>query len=125
MKIINSIIYKNKYGVGRHFIFYNSRGSGVWGYVSLLNHDCLSNTSYLNIGDLFILFCIREINKGEEITSNYISSFYSFKERQEKLKKLWGFKCSCKLCEFRKKKMILITIIILNCLILNQGKKYH
>ena len=101
---VNGAIIKNKYGSGRFFIFYNEICSGVWGYASLINHDCLPNTTYLGIGDFYILFCIREINKGEEITSNYYSSSISFEERQKILLKSWGFKCSCQLCEYQEKK---------------------
>jgi hypothetical protein len=118
-KKVNGAIIKNQYGNGRYFLFYNLICAGVWAYASLVNHECLPNTTYFGIGDFYILFCIREINKGEEITSNYYSSSVSFEERQERLLKSWGFKCSCQLCEYQEKKMILITIIILNYLLLN------
>ena len=70
-KKVNGVLCYNKYKNGRYFLYYNEVCNGLWGYASLINHDCLSNSSYIGIGDFYISFCIREINKGEEITSNY------------------------------------------------------
>ena len=103
-KKVNGVICQNKYGIGRYFIYYNEICDGVWGYASLINHDCLSNTKYIGIGDFYISFCVKEINKGEEITSNYYSPSISFKDRQQRLLKNWGFKCSCQLCQYQEKK---------------------
>ena len=101
---INGVICNNKYGIGRYIIFYNEKGKGVWGYPSFLNHDCLPNTTYFGIGDFYISFCIKEINKGEEVTSSYCSSIYTYEQRQKILSENWGFKCICSLCKFQENK---------------------
>ena len=51
---VNGVIFNNKYGIVRYFIYYNEICSGIWGYASLINHDCFSNTTYLGIGDFYI-----------------------------------------------------------------------
>ena len=102
-KVLN-VIFNNKYQIGRNFIFHNSVSIGIWGYASLLNNDCLPNTTYLGIGDFFILFSIKEIKKGEEITCRYNNSSFTFKDRQDELQKFWRFKCKCPLCEYQRKK---------------------
>ena len=85
-------------------IFYFIIGChGIWGYASLINNDCLPNTTYLGIGNFFISFCIKKIKKGEEITCRYDNNSLTFKDRQEKLLKSWGFKCKCQLCEYQEK----------------------
>ena len=101
---VNRVICNNKYGIGRYIIYFNDKCTGVWGTSSLINHDCLSNTSYFGIGDYYISFCTREINKGEEITSNYCSSIYTYEDRNNKLLKNWGLKCTCQLCKYQEKK---------------------
>ena len=103
---VNRVIFHNKYGTGRYFLYNNEICSGVWGYASLINHDCLPNTTYFGIGDFYILFCIKEIEKGEEITTSYYDSSAEYKERQEILLNCWGFKCTCQLCNYQKKRNI-------------------
>lgn len=45
----------------------------------------------------------KKIKKGEEITCRYDNNSLTFKDRQEKLLKSWGFKCKCQLCEYQEK----------------------
>ena len=73
-------------------------------YSSFFNHDCLSNSNRFTIGDYHFVFCIREIDKGEEITTKYISSTKSYKERQQLLVENWRFNCNCQLCQYQVKK---------------------
>ena len=101
---INGVICNNKYGIGRYIIYYNEKCSGVWGTSSFMNHDCLCNSTYFGIGDYYISYCIRDINKGEEITSNYCSSIYTYEDRNNILLKNWGFKCTCQLCKYQEKR---------------------
>ena len=105
-KKVNNVIFHNKYGTGRFFLYFNEICSGVWGYASLINHDCLPNTKYLGIGDFYVLFCIKEIEKGEEITTSYYDNSVPFKERQEQLLNCWGFKCKCQLCNYQNKRNV-------------------
>ena len=101
---INGAICNNKYGIGRYVIYYNEKCTGVWGTSSFINHDCLSNSTYFCIGDYYISYSIKEINKGEEITSNYCSSIYTYEDRNNILLKNWGFKCTCQLCKYQEKR---------------------
>ena len=101
---INQAICLNKYGSSRYVLVNKNTGVGVWGYASFFNHDCLPNSERFNIGDYHFGYCIREIEKGEEITVKYISSTKSYKERQQTLLENWRFNCNCQLCKYQAKK---------------------
>ena len=101
---VNQVICLNKYGNGRTIIYYKETCVGVWGYASFFNHNCLPNTSHLAIGDYYIGYCIKDINKGEEITSSYVDAKLPYKERQQTILENWRFKCCCELCKYQEKK---------------------
>ena len=101
---INQAICLNKYGLGRDILLYKEIGVGVWGYASFFNHDCLPNTEHFGIGDYYFGYCIREIDKGEEITTHYVSAKKSYKERQKVILENWRFNCKCQLCQYQAKK---------------------
>lgn len=101
---INQAICLNKYDAGRYILYFDETGVGIWGYASLLNHDCLYNTEHFTIGDYIFFYCIREIDKGEEITSHYVSNCKSYQERQSLLEENWRFRCQCQLCQYQAKK---------------------
>ena len=101
---INQAICLNKYGSGRNILVDREYGVGIWGFASFFNHDCLPNSTHFSIGDYFFGYCIRDIDKGEEITMKYVSSSKSYKERQQTLIENWRFNCSCQLCKYQLKK---------------------
>jgi hypothetical protein len=101
---INQAICLNKYGSGRYILMDRDIGAGLWGYASFFNHDCLPNTNHFGIGDFYFGYCIREIDKGEELTTKYVSSRRSYKERQQIILENWRFNCNCQLCKYQLKK---------------------
>ena len=101
---VNQTIVLNKYGSSRKFLYSKHLCTGLWGYGSFLNHDCLPNTSHFGIGDYIFIFCVKKINKGEEITTSYYSAMEPYDERQEVLRNNWRFKCQCQLCVYQEKK---------------------
>ena len=101
---INQAICLNKYGLGRDILFYKESGVGVWGYASFFNHDCLPNTEHFGIGDYYFGYCIRGIDKGEEITTRYVLASESYQERQKTILENWRFNCKCQLCQYQAKK---------------------
>jgi len=101
---INQAICLNKYGCSRHILINRDYGAGLWGYSSFFNHDCLPNSTRFTIGDYHFGYCIKEIDKGEEITTKYISSTKPYKERQQLLVDNWRFNCNCQLCQYQLKK---------------------
>ena len=101
---VNQVICLNKYGNGRNILFYNELCVGLWGYPSFLNHDCLPNTNHLSFGDYYVGHSIREIDKGEEITTSYCSAKKFLEERQKIILENWRFKCNCQLCKYQEKK---------------------
>ena len=101
---VNQVICLNKYGIGRDILYFNEICVGVWGYSSFFNHDCLPNSTHCGISDYYIGYSIRDIDKGEEITSKYCDSKLPYNERQQTLLENWRFKCSCQLCKYQEKK---------------------
>ena len=102
---INQAICLNKYGMGRNVLYYHEFGTGIWGYASFFNHDCLPNSNHFTIGDYYFGYCTQEINQGQEITMKYVSSMKLYKERQQILLENWRFNCSCQLCQYQSKKI--------------------
>jgi hypothetical protein len=50
------------------------------------------------LGDMLFLRATRDIEQGEEITSQYVSPDLVYRARQETFKGTWGFECDCTLC---------------------------
>ncbi|KAF7561993.1 hypothetical protein G7046_g2159 [Stylonectria norvegica] len=75
--------------------------SGLFITSSRINHSC--NPNALHFWDskfrAFNTIATRVIEEGEEITTTYISGFAEHEERQKHLKRLFGFTCTCWLCE--------------------------
>ncbi len=73
-------------------------GYGLYAAASLMNHSCMPSAHREFIGDAIFVRANRDIKKGEEVTIAYLlSSCYD--ERQFRLMRSWGFKCTCELCE--------------------------
>ncbi|RUS34537.1 hypothetical protein BC938DRAFT_479791 [Jimgerdemannia flammicorona] len=90
---------KNRTSAAAAFDEEVGKGSGLWVLPSYLNHSCLANASYLNIGDLMFIRAIRGIKEGEEISVAYVPALDTFAERTKKLQRR-NFDCMCQLCEF-------------------------
>jgi len=75
-------------------------GNGCYLFCSLLNHSCAPNIRRLNVEDKVVIVVIRPIQKGEQIFDSYRLNFniQSKAERQESLKKDYGFSCDCEAC---------------------------
>ncbi|KAK3711063.1 SET and MYND domain-containing protein 4 [Vermiconidia calcicola] len=86
--------------------FQGSRGSsldhslarGLWYMNSMLNHSCLPDTSFTNIGNLLIVKIQGDIEKDEELTTEYVERGLPYEERKKGLTK-YAFECCCPLCE--------------------------
>jgi len=69
----------------------------------LLNHSCSPNavlryTLSASQKPRAEVVTIREISEGEEVSIPYLDPAISYPERQSRLKEIYGFNCSCKLC---------------------------
>ena len=102
---VNQVICLNKYGNGRDIFYNKDTCSGLWGYASFFNHDCLPNTAHFGIGSYYIGYCIKEIDKGQEITAKYSDPKNPYHERQKELLENWRFNCKCQLCRYQEKKL--------------------
>lgn len=73
--------------------------------ISRINHDCRPNAGYRfdwNDGFVQVITAVRDILPGEEITISYTNPVQSRQARQNFLKTVWGFACSCELCSRSK-----------------------
>ena len=75
---------------------------GLFGLPSLLNHDCFANTMYCFWGDVMVVRALRDIKKGEEITTIYSNTPGPLHSRTVDMR-AYQFKCLCDLCKLDKK----------------------
>ena len=77
-------------------------GTGVFTIYSRMNHACSPNTSRRFNGKLgkLTVHTVRQITKGEELTTTYIATPARIRKRQRavRLKKGRGFNCTCRTC---------------------------
>ncbi|RDW74233.1 hypothetical protein BP5796_07675 [Coleophoma crateriformis] len=68
--------------------------------IARLNHDCRPNAAYRFDHETMTqkIHAIRDILPGEELTLSYTNPSVSRQERQDRLKRLWGFQCGCNSC---------------------------
>ncbi|KAK4225253.1 hypothetical protein QBC38DRAFT_531136, partial [Podospora fimiseda] len=68
--------------------------------VSRVNHDCAPNMGYYFDQKTLTqrLVAARDIRQGEELTIGYVDLTKPCATRQQLLKKLWGFNCTCRRC---------------------------
>ncbi|KAG9229945.1 putative N-lysine methyltransferase SMYD2 [Amylocarpus encephaloides] len=92
MERINTNAFAGEFEGQNHFFLYPE--------TALMNHDCRPNSMYYHNTSSLIhsAHASRTINPGEEITITYINLLQSGTERQEILKMMWGFDCTCELC---------------------------
>lgn len=81
----------------------NSLTTGVWTFVSHINHSCNCNAASSFIGDMQIIRATRDLDAGTELLVSYTGpgGLDSYDEVQELLGH-WGFTCDCVLCLDRK-----------------------
>lgn len=75
--------------------------SGLFARTCRLNHSCTPNARYIWNATLQceLVFAQRPIEKGEEITVNYIDAYLSKQQRQQRLQESFNFTCNCNACE--------------------------
>lgn len=75
------------------------RAPQIYLTASRMNHDCNPNTARGYTKEQYIVFrAVRNIQPGQEITTDYVGGLGSTKYRQEKTLKTWGFICKCISC---------------------------
>ena len=65
-----------------------------------MNHVCRPNVGYYFDPSTLThqAHALRDINPGEELTITYINPSQTRSERQDKLHRHWGFRCTCTSC---------------------------
>lgn len=69
----------------------NSFASGVFLYLSMLNHSCCANCEVVHEGGTTHILTNRNVKAGEELTIRYAPA--------EELEARYGFKCDCGACD--------------------------
>ncbi|KAI1776268.1 SET domain-containing protein [Hypoxylon cercidicola] len=96
--LIFKILQTNSFRTGYHDgvnPFYS-----LFAEVSRANHACRPTCAYyFDHTDFFQkVLAVRDITAGEELSIAYYDPLQTHSTRQEKLKKEWGFQCSCERC---------------------------
>ncbi|KAK5160726.1 hypothetical protein LTS14_001739 [Recurvomyces mirabilis] len=73
-------------------------GTGVFATYSRINHSCTPNIDNSHIDDHELLYAIRDIKAGEEITTSYIDGLTFPKAWRAKTLARWHFVCKCAAC---------------------------
>ncbi|KAH9388516.1 SET and MYND domain-containing protein 4 [Tyrophagus putrescentiae] len=92
--------------------------SGLYPWISLLNHSCEPNViPTFECGRLFLLRALAPIAVGEEVVNSYCVHFarMEVKERQERLLDRYNFVCKCPRCELELKDGLNGRYIPLKC----------
>ncbi|KAM3073601.1 hypothetical protein ACMFMF_006804 [Clarireedia jacksonii] len=91
---LSNIIRSNAYPLGP-----NSSVGGVFKDISRINHSCLptSQHSWNESRKEFVVYAVRELSPGDEITTSYHVGGPS-SERKKELKEWFKFDCTCDLC---------------------------
>lgn len=91
---LSNIIRSNGYPLGP-----TSEVGGVFPNLSRINHSCKPNAklSWNPAVQMYVVYAIRPVAEGQEITVSYLSGGDS-RQHQEELKENFGFTCTCELC---------------------------
>lgn len=74
----------------------SEQGTALFGLASLCNHSCLQSARRFFFGDVITIRAARPLEKGEEITIEYLDGAGSLSDR-DKLSR-WRFQCKCLHC---------------------------
>lgn len=66
-------------------------------FISMINHSCCPNAMCCFEGRKCFVVAVKDISAGDEICISYIN-YSNYKVRQQELKDVWGFTCTCQIC---------------------------
>ena len=98
---LNGIVKTNSIALGTDAVTgFSSPHGALFPLVCRLNHACRPNARYVWREDLGkeLVFAMRPIAKGEEITISYIGKYANLAVRQKELYERFNFTCSCAMC---------------------------
>ncbi|KAK8062224.1 hypothetical protein PG997_014321 [Apiospora hydei] len=76
--------------------------SGLWRYISIINHACDANSVRSYMGDFMIVRAAKDIKEGDEITLAYNNSRVVHGDAmklQAELEAKYAFRCQCTVCK--------------------------
>eukprot|EP01029_Cantina_marsupialis_P031345 TRINITY_DN89_c0_g1_i4.p1 TRINITY_DN89_c0_g1~~TRINITY_DN89_c0_g1_i4.p1 ORF type:complete len:485 (-),score=167.06 TRINITY_DN89_c0_g1_i4:469-1923(-) len=88
----------NNFGIVNEL--FSIHGSGVYLEGAMVNHSCIPNTimSYEPLNHTQIFRAIADIKSGEEIVHSYVELSFPTPRRQQELKVVYNFECTCDRC---------------------------
>lgn len=75
-------------------------GFGVWPSASYFNHSCNPNVTKNRVGRTWVFTATADVSAGDELNISYLGGDESLSrpDRQQRLRKVWGFDCACPRC---------------------------
>lgn len=75
-------------------------GFGVWPSASYFNHSCGPNVARNRAGRAWVFTAAADVAVGDELSISYLGGDESLArpDRQERLRRVWGFDCACPRC---------------------------
>ena len=96
VKRIGDITDRHSFG-GARFLQKDQMFCGLWLLPSIINHSCLPNSKWLEVGSAMFIHAAKPIERGEEFTISYFDTLIPLTPREAMCER-WGFKCKCKRC---------------------------
>ncbi|GAX82783.1 hypothetical protein CEUSTIGMA_g10209.t1 [Chlamydomonas eustigma] len=79
------------------------KGSGLYQKCALINHECNPNTARCDVFDgtsvRMTLRAMHDLPPGSEVTISYCPLSWSYEERQQQCRSVYGFICNCPRCQ--------------------------
>lgn len=73
-------------------------GKGLYKSMAFINHSCMANSVYTFNNNSIVLRANRAIQKGEEVSVNYLNIWCGQPKRRVHLSNTWFFDCACSRC---------------------------
>jgi hypothetical protein len=80
-------------------------GLGLFPLCAIFNHSCYPNVVFLNEGNRLVFRVIRPVQKGEELTVNYVGLYQGRRQRRQELWVSKRFVCNCRRCSLTPNSM--------------------
>ncbi|XP_063699118.1 SET and MYND domain-containing protein DDB_G0273589-like [Culicoides brevitarsis] len=103
--VLNGILFGDKTGLLGDLIGMSQNYATAMNTIGkLLKHSCVPNTDKYNDKGTSIIIAKRTIKAGDTLFSHYGTAVHhgytKLKERKANVKKLYGFECKCRACEY-------------------------
>lgn len=94
----------------------SDKDAGLFLVMAIANHDCIGNADHMYLEDygVRIMVASRTIRENEEIRHYYTDPLTPIKQRNRKLRRLYGIHCKCVLCSSPELEKLVCEVYDLN-----------